>query len=70
MDAKKRKQRRFEYKGRAYMRSCGRGILVQGRAEQEPYEALDNRICGALGLNSGEFYIEVKATPKPPRKAA
>ena len=52
------------------MRSCGRGILVQGRAEQEPYETLDNQISMALGLDSGEFYIEVKATPKPPRKAA
>jgi hypothetical protein len=67
MDAKKGKGKRFEYKGQAYMRPCGRGITVQGRPEQEPYEALDDQICRALGLDEGEFYIEVKATLKPPR---
>ena len=40
------------------------------KGREEPYETLDDQISMALGLDSGEFYIEVKATPKPPRKAA
>jgi hypothetical protein len=49
------------------MRPCGRGINVQGTPAQEPYVALDEEIGAALGLDSGNFYIEIVARPKPPK---
>jgi hypothetical protein len=51
----------YRYQGRAYMRPCGRGITVQGLPSQEPYVALDEEICAALGIESGDFDLEITA---------
>ena len=49
------------------MRPCGRGINVKGDPAQEPYVPLEEEIGAALGLDSGDFYLEVTARLKPPK---
>jgi DNA-directed RNA polymerase subunit M/transcription elongation factor TFIIS len=59
------KRKEYRYKGPAYLRPCGRGITVQ--SNREPYEPLDEEILNKLGIETGDFYIEIIARPKPPK---